>query len=306
MATDARSTQLPLRQDLDEVDAIPVRTYWQLVRIRFLQHRLAVLALAVLAVMIAVSIVVPAVTGDAYRSTNLALHDAGPSLTAPLGYNELGQNIFVRLTKATQTTLLIGFLAVVIIVVIGVLVGSIAGYVGGAVDNGLMRLVDVILSLPFLILVILIVSMFGLRDMRVIVIALGITGWTTAARLVRAEFLSTREADYVLAARALGVGHRRIITRHMLPSSMAPLIVAAALGVADAVVVESALSYLGFGVTAPDVSIGTMLNDAQRYFFSDNERLIYPAVTLVVIVICASFIGDGMRDALDPRQRVDH
>jgi peptide/nickel transport system permease protein len=306
MTVDARSANLPLAPEVDEVDLTPVRTYWQLVRIRFLRHRLAVIALALLSVLVLISFTVPTLTGDAYKRTDLSLVEAGPSLVAPLGYNELGQNLAIRLTQATQTTLTIGFAAVVIIVGLGVLVGSIAGYMGGWVDNLLMRFVDVILSLPFLFLILLIVSMFGLRDVRVIVIALGITGWTTAARLVRAEFLSIREADYVQAARALGVGHRRIILRHMLPGAMAPLVVAAALGVADSVIIESALSYLGFGVAPPDVSLGQMLNRANDYFFADSERIFYPGILLVTIVLCASFLGDGLRDALDPRQRVEH
>jgi ABC-type dipeptide/oligopeptide/nickel transport system permease subunit len=306
MTADARTANLPFPSDTDEVDLTPVRTYWQLVRIRFLRHRLAVIALAVLTAMIVVSFSVSFIAGDAYRRSDLSLPNAGPALAAPLGYNEIGQNQAVRLARATQVTLTIGFLAVLIIVGLGVLVGAIAGYVGGWVDNVLMRLVDVILSLPFLTLILLIVSMFGLRDVRVIIIALGITGWTTAARLVRAEFLSIREADYVQAARALGVGHRRIILRHMLPGAMAPLVVAAALGVADSVIIESALSFLGFGVAPPEVSIGQLLNNFRAYFDSNGERILYPAFLLVTIVLCASFLGDGLRDALDPRQRVEH
>ena len=268
-----------------------------------------------LSVTIVLSLVIPFATGELYRRTDLSLVNAAPCLeqpldlsaclSAPLGYNELGQNLAVRLAKATQTTLVIGFAAVIIIVTLGVLVGSVAGYVGGRTDNLLMRLVDVILSLPFLFLILLIVSLFGLRDVRVIVIALGITGWTTAARLIRGEFLSIRETDYVQAARALGVGHRRIITRHMLPGAMAPLVVAAALGVADSVIIESALSFLGFGVAPPEVSLGQMLNNANQYFFRHPERIFYPGVALVTIVLCASFLGDGMRDALDPRQRIE-
>jgi peptide/nickel transport system permease protein len=194
---------------------------------------------------------------------------------------------------------------VLIIAGMGIMVGAIAGYVGGWVDNLLMRVVDVILSLPFLFLVLLIVSFFGLRDVRVVIIAIGITGWTTAARLIRAEFLSIRETDYAQAARALGVGHGRIILRHLLPGAMAPLVVACALGVADSVITESALSFLGFGVAPPEVSLGQMLNNAREYFFQSPERILYPGVMLVTIVLCASFLGDGLRDALDPRQKVE-
>jgi peptide/nickel transport system permease protein len=291
--------------EADEVDLVPVRTYWQLVRKRFLRHRLAVIALVTLSIMVVISIAVPLVTGDAYRRSSLQLRNDGPSLEAPLGYNGIGQNQAIRVVKATQTTLLIGFAAVLLIGLIGTTVGAIAGYFGGWVDNLLMRFVDIILSLPFLFLILIIVSLFGFRDVRVIVIAIGIVGWTTAARLVRAEFLSIRETDYAQAARALGVGHRRLIVRHLLPGALAPLVVALALGVADSVITESALSVLGFGIAPPEVSLGQLLNDFRENFFAHQERIWYPAVSLVIIVLCASFLGDGLRDALDPRQRVE-
>ena len=155
----------------------------------------------------------------------------------------------------------------ILIAGIGAAVGSLAGYFGGRVDNFLMRVVDVVLSLPYLILILLIVSFFGIRDIRVIVIAIAIAGWTTAARLVRAEFLHLREMDFVAAARALGASPRRMIVRHMLPGAMAPLVVACSLGVADAIIGESALSVLGFGIAPPEISLGQMLNGYREYFY---------------------------------------
>ena len=289
---------------LDEVDLIPVRTYWQLVRQRFAQHKLAVIALFTLTVLVAIAAIVPTVTGKLYGQSNLLLVDAGPTLSAPLGYDEIGQNIFVRLAKALQTSLIIGVAAVAIIAGVGSIVGAIAGYMGGIVDNVLMRFVDVVLSLPVFFIILMVVSLFGVGDVRVVVIAIGITGWTLAARLIRAEFLRLRDADYVQAARALGAGHRRIILRPMLPAAVAPLVVASALGVADSVVTEAALSFLGFGISLPEASLGNMLNGAQEYFFSAPIRIVYPGVVLILLVMSASFIGDGLRDALDPRQRV--
>jgi peptide/nickel transport system permease protein len=291
-------------QSVDEVDLIPVRTYWQLVRQRFVQHKLAVIALFVLSILIAVAIIVPTLTGTLYARANLSRVSANATIEAPLGYDEIGQNIAVRLAKATQTSLIIGFASVLIIAGVGSVVGALAGYMGGWVDNVLMRFVDVVLSLPVFFIILMIVSFFGVGDVRVVVIAIGITGWTLAARLIRAEFLRLRDADYVQAARALGAGHRRIVMRHMLPAAMAPLVVAAALGVADSVVVEAALSFLGFGISLPEASLGNMLNNAQQYFFGNPERPFYPGIVLILIVLCASFLGDGLRDALDPRQRI--
>jgi ABC-type dipeptide/oligopeptide/nickel transport system permease subunit len=307
MSADVRagSGTLPLPTEVDEIDLVPVRTYWQLVRQRFLRHKLAVIAVVTLSILIAVSVVVPLATGDQYQRSSLTLINEGPSLQAPLGYDDIGRNIFLRLAKATQTSLIIGFASVILIGIIGAIVGSLAGFFGGWVDNLLMRLVDVVLSLPFLFLVLLVVSFFGIRDIRVIVIAIGIAGWTTAARLVRAEFLQLRETDFVAAAKALGASPRRTIVRHMLPGAMAPLIVALSLGVADAIIGESALSFLGFGIAPPEVSLGQMLDSWRQYFYEHSERIFYPAVVLIVIVLCASFLGDGLRDALDPRQRVE-
>ncbi len=296
---------IPLPSDVDEVDLVPVRTYWQLVRQRFLRHQLAVIGAITLAIIVAIATVIPLLTGDQYQKSSLQLIDAGPTLSAPLGYDDIGRNIFLRLTKATQTSLIIGFAAVILIGGIGALVGSLSGYFGGWVDNFLMRVVDVVLSLPYLFLILLIVAFFGIRDIRVIVIAIGVAGWTTAARLVRAEFLHLREMDFVAAAKALGASPRRIIVRHMLPGAMAPLVVACSLGVADAIIGESALSFLGFGIAPPQVSLGQMLQDFREYFYDHPERIFYPGLVLVVIVLCASFLGDGLRDALDPRQRVE-
>jgi peptide/nickel transport system permease protein len=307
MSVDVRAGTgtLPLPNEVDEIDLVPVRTYWQLVRQRFLRHRLAVIAVVMLAILVSVSVVVPLLSGDAYRTSSLTLIDEGPSLQAPLGYNEIGQNLFLRLTKATQTSLVVGFAAVLLIGITGAAVGSIAGYFGGWVDNLLMRLVDVVLSLPYLVLVLLIVSFSGIRDIRVIVFAIAFAGWTTAARLVRAEFLQLRETDFVAAAKALGASPARIIIRHMLPGAMAPLVVALSLGVADAIIGESALSFLGFGIAPPEVSLGQMLQNFREYFFASSERILYPALVLIAIVMSASFLGDGLRDALDPRQRVE-
>lgn len=291
--------------DADEVDLTPVRTFWQLVRQRFLQHRLAVIALVIMIVLVVLAIAVPIIAGEAWRKTNLKTIFLPPSLGAPLGTDGLGRNIFARLMQALQTSLLVGTLAVAIIVFLGATVGAIAGYVGGFVDNALMRLVDIVLSIPVFFLIIMLVAFFGGGDMRVIILAIGLTGWTLAARLVRAEFLHLRETDYVQAARALGASDLRIVVRHILPSAIAPLIVAATLGIADSVVAESTLSYLGFGINPPNASLGNMLSDAQEYLFRVPILIVYPAFTLILLVLAASFIGDGLRDAFDPRQRIE-
>jgi peptide/nickel transport system permease protein len=292
--------------EVDEVDLVPVRTYWQLVRKRFLQHRMATIALVLMLVLVSSAIAFPIIGGDAWYKTSLTHGPSDPSsLSAPLGYDNLGINIFFRLMKGLYTSLTIGFFAVLIIAGIGTTVGSIAGYVGGWVDNVLMRVVDIVLSLPTFFLVLMFVAFMGSGNVFVIIFAIGLTGWTTAARLVRAEFLRLRESDFVQAAKALGASDRRIVVRHMIPSALAPVVVASTLGIADSVVTEAALSFLGFGLRPPEASLGNMLTNAQDYFYRQPLWIWYPGITLILVVLAASFLGDGLRDALDPRQRIE-
>ena len=291
----------------DDVDLTPVRTYWQLVRRRFIQHRLAVIALFTMAVLVAVAIAIPTLTGNAYQVTSLSNTMQPPfhSLEKPLGTNQIGQDMLLRLMKALQTSLFIGFMAVTIIGVVGVTLGAIAGFFGGWIDNAIMRLVDIVLSLPVFFLIVMIVAFFGKGDATVVIIAIGLTGWTLACRLVRAEFLSLREKDFVQAAKALGASNARIAARHMLPGALAPVVVAMTLGIADSVVAETALSFLGFGISPPEASLGNLLKNFDEDILVRPLLLIWPSVTIVLVVLAASFLGDGLRDALDPRQRIE-
>jgi peptide/nickel transport system permease protein len=305
---DVRQVQF---EDTDDVDRTEVRSYWQLARQRFVRHRLAVIGAITLVFLILASVIVPFLVGESIGvnpSKSFAapeiVDEEGNLVLAFLGYSRVGINMFGQLMAATGTSLMIGFAAVLIIVLIGVMVGSIAGFAGGWVDNVLMRLVDIALSMPGLFIIIAFVAFWG-SSVWTVVLAIGITGWTTAARLVRAEFLSLREADYVQAARALGASPRRIILRHMLPPALAPIIVAASLGVADSVVLEAALSFLGFGIGAEQASLGTLLNVAFEYLNREPYLVLFPSIVLILIVLAANFLGDGMRDALDPRQRVE-
>jgi peptide/nickel transport system permease protein len=305
---DVRQVQF---EDTDDIDRTEVRSYWTLARQRFVRHRLAVFGAITLVFLIIAAVVVPIIAGDTLRvsaSRSFApaeIVNADGELTlALLGYTRVGYNLFGQLMAATGTSLMIAFAAVLIIVLIGITVGAIAGFAGGWVDNLLMRVVDVALALPGLFIIIAFVAFWG-SSIFTIILAIGITGWTLAARLVRAEFLSLREADYVQAARALGASPRRIILRHMLPPALAPIIVAASLGVADSVVLEAALSFIGFGISADQASLGTLLNVAFEYLNREPYLVLFPSIVLILIVLAANFLGDGMRDALDPRQRVE-
>jgi peptide/nickel transport system permease protein len=287
---------------VDEVDLIPVRTYWQLVRQRFAQHRLAVIALVLMIGLVALAVIVPTVSGEAYTKTSLTQTMLPPSLAHPLGTNQIGQDMFLRLMKALQTSLFIGFMAVLIIATVGVTLGAVAGFYGGWVDNVIMRLVDVVLALPIFFLIVMIVAFFGKGDAWVVIFAIGLTGWTLACRLIRAEFLKLRESDFVQAARALGAGDRRIIARHILPAALAPVVRR------DARHADRRRR----GALSPSASASACRRPACNMLKNFEEDLqvrpvllIYLSVTIVLVVLAASFLGDGLRDALDPRQRIE-
>ena len=299
MSVDVRAGtgSLPLPTEVDEVDLVPVRTYWQLVRQRFLRHRLAVIAVVVLAILIAMSIVVPLATGDAYQKSSLTLIDEGPSLQAPLGYNEIGQNIFLRLAKATQTSLIVGFAAVFLIGIIGAAVGSVAGYFGGWVDNLLMRLVDILMAFPGILLAIALTAVLG-PGLDHVILALCLIGWTGYARLVRGEILSLREREFVQAAYALGCPPKRIIARHLLPNLLPPLFIQATFGLAAAIVAEGSLSFLGLGVEPPTPSWGSMLSDGRQFLLVAPHITTYPGLTLMMTVLALNLVGDTLQDRL--------
>jgi peptide/nickel transport system permease protein len=218
-----------------------------------------------------------------------------------LGTDELGRDIFSRLLYSSQISLYIGFSVAFISVVIGSLIGAISGYFGGWVDTIAMRLVDVMYSIPSLFLNILILAIFGSKASYMIWI-LALTSWMGVARLVRGNYLQLREMQYVEAAKAIGVSDWRIIFGHLLRNSSAPIIVTATLMVGGAILSESALSYLGLGIQNPNTSWGLMLSNAQEFMLTDPLQALYPGLCILIVVLAVNFIGDGIRDALDPRK----
>jgi ABC-type dipeptide/oligopeptide/nickel transport system permease subunit len=219
-----------------------------------------------------------------------------------LGTDELGRDFLSRMIFGAQVSILVGLGAQLIVLVIGVPVGSIAGYAGGKVDTALMRFVDVMYAFPQLLFVILIMAWRG-PGLVNIFIAIGITGWVTLARLTRAEFLAMRERDFILSARAAGTPPWRLITRHMLPNALTPIIVALTFGVPQAIFTEASLSFIGVGVRPPRPSWGQMVGqyfaNIQSYWF----MAVLPAVMIAVVMLTFTFFGDGLRDALDPRMQ---
>jgi peptide/nickel transport system permease protein len=217
-----------------------------------------------------------------------------------LGADELGRDVLSRLLHAGRVSLDVGLITAVIAVVVGAVLGALAGYYGGAVDAAIMRVVDVLLAMPTIFLL-LALSAFLKPTMLTITLIIGLNSWMSVARMVRAQILSLKEQEFVLAARAAGAGTRRLIVRQLMPNALAPVLVAATLTVATAILLESSLSYLGYGIQPPTASWGNMLSNAQSYVLYAPWVAVYPGAMISVTVLSFNFAGDGLRDALDPR-----
>jgi peptide/nickel transport system permease protein len=276
---------------------------------RFLRHRLAAGSAALLIILVMVSLFAFLAPHDPVR-INEANRLETASRTYPLGTDMLGRDVLSRLLHGGRVSLSVGLLATGVALLIGTTVGALAGFYGGTVDNILMRVVDVFLSFPSLFVLIVLGSILrgseyahlggGLLPLAVII---GILSWMTVARVVRATFLSLREVEFVDAARSMGAGTSRLIVRHILPGAVGPIVVQGTLQVAWAILTESGLSYLGFGIQPPTPSWGNMLNDAQSFMLRLPMLAVYPGLMIFITVMAINYVGDGLRDALDPRSR---
>lgn len=281
-------------------------TFWALAARRFLRHRLAVSSLAVMAVIAALAVAAPLVAPHSPTTIDAVAFQAAPSRAHPLGSDSVGRDVLSRLIYAARVSLTVGMLAVAMYVVIGTAIGAAAAYYGGGIDLLLSRAMDVMLSFPPLIIILFAVSVFGRPSIWNVIIVLGLLGWPALARLVRGQFLALRDLEFVLAARATGASDTRVVIRHMLPNALAPVLVAATFGMANAILVEAALSFLGMGVQPPTPSWGNMLTDAQSLTVLERMPWLWvpPGVMILISVLSINFVGDGLRDALDPSLRL--
>jgi len=270
---------------------------------RFGANWLAVASLAVLLLVVALVLVGPALSPYSPEHTNLDLRYEPPSLAHVMGTDSLGRDLLTRIMYGGRISLTVGVLAMTVAITLGILVGGLAGFYGGVADGVLMRFVDMMLSFPRLFLLILFSVFFG-GTFATVVLLLGALSWMSVSRLIRASFLSLKERPFVEAARALGVPDRMILLRHLLPNSLAPIIVAATLGIATAIIAESTLSFLGLGIQPPTPSWGNMLKDAQTDMVVAPWTAVFPGLAIFVTVVAINFIGDGLRDALDPQHVV--
>ncbi len=282
---------------------------WQLAWRRFRRHRLAVMGSAFFLFMVGVAIVGPIVWPyNAQEIPGVTTPGGDPPTLSPLenifGTDFGGRSVLQFIVVGARISVAVGFFTMVIATTIGVTVGSIAGFNGGRVDNLLMRFVDLMLAIPFLFVILVAARFFGGGDPVTLILIFGLLSWPGLSRLVRALFLSLREAEFVQAARAVGVGDTRITFRHILPNAMGPIVVSATLIMASAIVLEAFVSFLNFGIRATDVSWGNALSNSKGYLLQGNWWWpFFPGMFLALFVISVNFIGDGLRDALDPRSK---
>jgi peptide/nickel transport system permease protein len=295
-----------------DLKAAKPRNHWWDVWDQFRTHRGALLGMVIFAIIVLGTLFGPFIWDLDPKYINIRSRELSPSFAHPLGTDQLGRDMLARLFAGGQITIAVGMTAMALSLFLGTLVGVLAGYFK-RLDGVLMRLTDLFLALPLLPLLLLMVMLF--REPLVlsfgpeggifilIVFAIGITSWMHTARIVRGDVLALKEREFVLAARSIGTPPRRMILRHILPNVMSPIMVSATLGVANAVITESALSFLGLGFPPDFPTWGRLLNDGLPYINLSPERVIWPAIALSALVLSINYIGDGLRDALDPRIR---
>jgi len=313
----------PLRTAMPSVEEIeaPPLSLSQLAWRRFRRHRLAVAGVVMLVLLFIYAFGGIAFYSEKYANrNNTKLKLLPPSAEHPFGTDEIGRDVLARTIYGGQISLIIGLAAVMVEIFLGVMIGALAGYFGGLLDSLLMRFTEAMLCIPSIFLLIVMAKFFSgsisnitllgrtfSGSVVVIVFIIGITSWPYLARIVRAEFLSIKESEFILAARATGTPTYEIIFRHILPNTIAPIIVAATLGVASAILLEAYVSFLGLGVQAPTATWGNMVESARHYIGTSNEDKywvwLFPSVLILLTVLSINFVGDGLRDALDPRSR---
>lgn len=292
----------------------PLTSPWSEAWRRFRKHKLAVVSAVVLGFLIMAVLFGPLVWRVPINDIDFSVILQGPSLAHPLGTDDLGQDLLARMLYGGRISLAVGFTAMLVAVSVGILIGAIAGLAGGKTDAALMWLTDLFLSLPQLPLLLLIIFLFRdslkaivgpeLGVFILIVIIIGLFNWMQVARLVRAQFFSLREKEFVEAARALGASRFRLAVRHILPNSLGPVIVAATIDVAAAIIAESTLSFLGLGFPPDIPTWGRLLYDARDHLDFAPHWALFPGLAIFLTVLTINFVGDGLRDALDPRRVV--
>ncbi len=279
------------------------RSQFEMVVRQFFKHRLAVISVVVLLAVAAFAFLGPLVwpyDHTIHREIPIGIR---PTLEHPFGTTRQGHDYFGQMMRATQQTLKVGFVVAIMVTGIGTLMGALAGFYRGAVDSVIMRGVDILIIVPLLAVVLVLSTSFRSTSWYHVALIIGAFGWLGTSRVVRGMVLSLREQEFVEASRALGASDSRIMGRHLIPNAIGVIIVDATLWIAIAILIEATLSFIGFGITIPDTSLGLLIQNAQTMLFTRPELFYIPGVFLIIICLSINFIGDGLRDALDPKQQ---
>jgi oligopeptide transport system permease protein len=286
-----------------EVIARPHVSYMKDVWRRFRKNKLAIVALIMLILLSFFVIFGPAISGYAFEEVDPGARNASPSAEHWFGTDSLGRDLFARVWQGGRVSLIIGFLGAIVSAVVGCLYGGISAYFGGKVDTIMMRILEIVISIPYLIIVILFSIVLQGKGLFTLILAMTITGWCGTARLVRGQMLQLKSQEYVLAAQALGVSPLRIIIRHMIPNTLSVIIVNITFAIPNYIFSEAFLSYIGLGVQSPNTSWGALASNAQAQFMFYPFQLFFPAIMIAITMLAFTMMGDGLRDALDPRLR---
>lgn len=292
----ANDPHLDVKQELGKEES-----YLRVIRKKFFKHKLAVFGLIVFSLIVLMAIFAPLMAPQSPYSVNGEFADQ-PSAEHLLGTDQVGRDLLSRLIYASRVSLAVGIGAVAIYVVIGTFLGAVAGYFGKWVDMIIMRLTDVFMSFPYLMVILVLVSIMG-PSLFNIILVIGLLGWPSVARIVRGSVLTIKEMDYVKAGVALGLPSWKILFQHILPNCLAPILVNATFGIASSIILEASLSFLGMGVQPPTASWGNMLNEAQSLTVLATQPWLWlpPGLMILLAVISINFMGDGLRDAMDPK-----
>ena len=293
---------LNLKDRVDAEISTPSRNYWQDVYSRLKKNPLAILGFIVIMLVLLMAILGPMISKYEYDEQDYMASNELPSLEHLFGTDLFGRDIFVRVLYGARISLAVGFMASIISLSIGVIYGGVSGFYGGHVDNIMMRVVDVIYSVPAMIYVILLMVVVG-PGLKSIFITLGISYWAPMARIVRAEVMRLKNEEFILAAKVLGASSRRILLYHLIPNTMGPILVTLTFSIPGAIFTEAFLSFVGLGVSAPMASWGVLCNDAIGALAIYPHQLFFPAAAISITILAFNFLGDGLRDALDPKLR---
>ncbi|MBA3244654.1 MAG: ABC transporter permease [Actinobacteria bacterium] len=303
--TDIREEGIAVEPGAAPASGAPLRqsNLWRDAWRRYIRNRGAVVAGSIFVLVLLYCLIAPLLSPHDPNAVDFAIASQNPTWEHPFGTDKFGRDLFTRTALGGRVSMAIGFGATLAILAIGVVYGAISGFVGGRLDNGLMRFLDALYGLPYLPFAIITLAIIGRTNLWTMMIALSIASWFTAARIVRGQVITLKENDYVRAAKAVGARWYRILGRHLLPNTLGVLIIAIFLELPAVILGEAFLSFIGLGISPPDASWGAMAQEGRTVYRTHPTAIIVPSIAIATLVLCANFVADGLRDALDPRTK---